>query len=720
MLDNPKARAAIAGFLIATTTLLPAQQTQTPQSQPTTAPLPEAPVSQPVKPFDINVYSKPRPQLPNVLATYTPTPVPAPSFGNTPRVESLIQGNTLYLSLPDAISLALENNLDLAIARYDLPIANLDILRAKAGQSLLGTPTGLVQGTQGGGGLGIAGASTGAGAGGTSAGAGGVGAGTAGIVESTLGAGPAVPQFDPTLQGTLSLEQATQPQANRLSGATALTQHTTTGNFTYNQGFVTGTDLQVGFQNNRTSSNSTFNTFNPTLNSTFRATLTQHLLNGFGINNNNRFIRIANNNKRISDIAFENQVDTTVSQIEDIYWDLVNAYENVRVQERSVALAQQLLSDNQRQVQIGTLAPISVVQAQSQLATSNQSLIVGRTTLQLQQYLMLSAITRDVSNPRLRNVTVVPTDQMDLATYLDQNLDADQLTEVALKQNPTLKESMVDLESRDISRKAARNALLPTLDLFAFYGASSLAGSQNVLNTCGPGNTSLFCTPPGTITPSGFGSALNNLFNGTAPDKGVGVNLNIPIRNRAARSDQMRAEIEKSQAELRLQQLKNQIITSVKNAVYAVQQDRAQVDAAKAAREYASQNLDAEKKKYQLGASTTYNVMQLQTALTQAEQSLLSAVTTYEKARVALDLITNQTLDRYGIQLTDAISGDVKKQPTVPGVAPRQDQPQSGVNAPPSNAPNLQDQQQLAPGQPSQQQPQTPPPATPQGTANPR
>ncbi len=674
MFENWKPRSVVAGLLVATTLVSAQTQPSTPPQQDASASrqLPNAPISQPVKRFDLTDYSKGKKQFPNVLSVYRPTDVPPPSFTNAPRLEQLIRDGRLYLSLSDAIALALENNLDLAIARYNLPIADTDILRAKAGQSILGVNTGLVQGTQGGNGSGVVtgtnAGSQGAGPGGTSAGTGGAGTGSSGLVQSSLGAGPAIPQFDPTLTGTLSIDNNKQLTGNPFSGAPTLQQRTTTGDFAYNQGFVTGTNFSVGFNNLRTTTNSKFSSFNPQLTSNFRATLSQHLLNGFGIDNNNRFIRIARNNKQISDLAFRQQIITTVSQVEDIYWDLVNAYENVVAQQRAVGLGEKLLSDNQRQVQIGTLAPISVVQAKSTLATSNQNLIIAQTNLQLQQYLMLNAVARNVSSTAsLSKVPVIPTDRMDMSAYTDQNLDTDKLIQTAFSSRPDINESLIDLKNRDITRKSAKNALLPTVDAFAYYGGSSLAGNQNALGTCVPGQTT-FCTPPGSIQPSGYGDALTNLFNSTAPDKGAGIQISIPIRNRANQAQQVRSELEEEQAKLRLLQLRNQVTVDVRNATYAVQQDRAQVDAARAAGDYASQNLEAEQKKYSLGASTSYNVMQLQNALTQSEQTLLTAITTYEKARIQLDLVTGQTLNRYSIDVEDATTGEVRKQPAVSGV----------------------------------------------------
>src|SRR5947209_9508821 len=556
MLHNWKPRSFVAGLLVASTTFATAQtQTTTPaQTSTQTADLPSAPVSQPVKRFDLTDYSKGKKQFPNVFAPYQATEVAPLQLNNAPRLESLIQNGKLYLSLTDAIALALENNLDLAIARYNLPIADTDILRTRGGGQTGGINTGLVQGTQGGSGSGVTtggnAASQGAGAGGTSAGTGGAGSGTGGLVLSTLGAGPSLPQLDPSITGTVQYDDSKTLSSSAFSGAPTVSQHTFTGDVAYNQGFLTGTNLGVTFNNTRLTTNSTFSSLNPQIGSNFRATVSQHLLNGFGVSNNNRFNRIALNNKQISDWAFRAQVNATVSQIEDIYWDLVNGYENVVAQSRSVALGQKLLSDNQRQVQIGTLAPIAVVQAQSQLATSQQNLIVAQTNLQLQQYLMLNAVARNVSsNKDLSTVKVIPTDRMDVSTYTDQNLDTEKLIDTAFKARPDINESLIDITNRNITRKTAKNALLPVIDAFAYYGGSGLAGNQNSLGTCVPGQTG-FCTPPGTIPPTGAGTALSDLFNGAAPDKGVGVSVSIPLRNRVNQATQIRAELETKQAEL--------------------------------------------------------------------------------------------------------------------------------------------------------------------------
>ena len=608
------------------------------------------------------------------IAPYKTRNVPAPNLSNSPRMDQLVRDGKIYLSMSDAVALALENNLDLAIARYNLPIADTDILRTKAGQGFRGVNTGLVQGTPGGqGGTGTGTGSTGAGAGGTTSGAGGAGTGTSGIVLSTAGAGPGVPLFDPAVTGTLSEEHAISPQANQVfTGVPNLQSNTGTVNLTYSQGFSPGTNLSVGFQNNRQTTNSRFNTLNPTLNSSFRATVTQHLLQGLGLGLNTRFIRIARNNREIADVAFRNQLIETISQIENIYWDLVNAYENVKAKERALGLAQKTLSDNQKQVQIGTLAPIEVVRAQSTVAANQQGLIVAQTNLQLQQLLMKNALSRNLSDPILAAAPVIPTDTMAIPAEEPVTPIQDLIND-ALSHRPDLAQSRIDLTNREINRKAAGNGVMPSIDLVAFYGGNGLGGTQNPLAACGPGSNPLFCTPPGTIPAHGFGNTFGDLFDSTAPDKGLGLQVSIPIRNRSAQADQMRSELELRQAEMRLQQLQNQVAIAVRQAQFTVQQDRAQVEAAEKALELSQQSLDAEQKKYALGASTNFNVLQTETDLATADSNLVQARSAYEKSRVELDRVTGYTLVRNGIVLDDAFNGTVTKQPIIPYVTPRTD-----------------------------------------------
>lgn len=614
-------------------------------------------------------FSDPRTHFPNPAGPYMPKHVPAPNLSNTPRIDGLMKDGKLMLSLNDAIALALENNLDLAIARYNLNIADTDVLRARSGSSTRGVATGLVQGTPGGGAGGFGTGASGAGAGGTTTGAGGAGAGASGLITSTAGVGSPVPSFDPIITGTLQLDRSASTNTNALIDISKFRQNTTTVVWGYSQGFITGTNLSVGYNNTRGTSNSPITGLSPQLNSNFRFTLSQHLLQGFGFLPNQRFIRIAKNNREISDVAFRLQVITTVSQVQNIYWDLVNAYEDVKVKERSLALAQKTLSDNQKQVEIGTLAPIEIVRAQSEASTRQQELIVSQTNLQLQQLLIKNALSRSLTGPAMVTAEVIPTDTM-LVAAQPEVVPTQDLTNDALAHRAELAESRIDLKNREISTKAARNALLPSVDLFAYYGGSGVGGLQNPSNLCSPTNQ-VFCTPPPGAPPVSYGGTLGQLFDSSNPDKGAGIQLTIPLRNRSAQADQVRSELEYRQAEMRLQQLENQVRIEVRNAQFALQQNRARVDAAKAGVELGRQSLDAEQKKYALGASTNTLVLQAQRDLAQSESNLVGANTAYEKSRVELDRVTGLTLTHLGIELADAESGQVHKMPSASGVMPR-------------------------------------------------
>ena len=634
-------------------------------------------------------YSKPSPLLPNPFARYKPRDVAPPSFTNAPKIEQLIQNGKLMLSLNDAIAIALADNLDIAVARYNLPIADTDILRTKAGGSFLGVNSGVVSNTPGGGQNGIGAGVGGAGAGGTTAGAGGAGVGAGGFVGSTSGAGPQPDSFDPVVSGTVSFERAIFPLSNSVTSGTAvLNQNTTTGNISYFQGFSPGAALTVGFNNNRTTSNSPRSSLDPNLGSSFRAQIRQHLLQGFGRGLNLRLLRTARNNKKISEEGFRQQVISTVSQIENIYWDLVNAYEAYKVNERSLALAQKTLSDNQKQVEIGTLAPLDVVRAQSSVATAEQALIASKTNLQLQQLVIKNALTRSLpNNSAVVQSEVIPTDMVQVPEQ-ETLPPVEDLVKIALENRPDYKQQRITLQNNEINIKGVNNGLLPVVDLVGFYGASSIAGLQNPLATCVPPATpaTTGCIPAGSIPPTGFGDAFTNLFKSRAPDKGVAINIQIPLSNRVAQATQVRAMLEYRQSQLSLKTVENTITIGIRNDVFTLENNRASVAAAQKARDLAAQTLDAEQKKYNLGASTYLAVLQDERDLAQAESALMSAMTNYAKARVQLARDTAQTLDRYNIKIDEAVTGDVNTHPNVPGIVPNKTALQE-TNAPAQQPP---------------------------------
>jgi len=694
----------------------PAPQTQTPpqpQSQTQTSPtaptapqpvvndttgqegLPQAPQPKLTEPLylrdtgkDYSIPKKPF-QYSNPLAPYTATNVPLPRLTNTERLNGLLRDGKIYLSLADAVTLALENNFDIAIARINLDIADTDILRTRSGQIFRGVSTGLVTGTLGGTTTTITG---GGGPGGTSTGAGGQGTGAQGLVLTTNGAGPQPYNFDPVLTGNLQYEASQNPQSTTfITGTNSLNTDTSNYNFGYQQGFVTGSLLSVTFDNTRQTTNSQRSNFSPQLQSNFRAQLTQHLLQGFGPSINGRFILEAKNNRRITDSSFRQQIIYTVSQVETIYWALVSAYEDEQAKERALAQSTQLTADNRKQLEIGTLAPLDVVNSDATVASDKQALIASQSNLEYQQLIMKQAVARNLNDPQLSTAPVIPTDRVGLDRLPEEDMSVEDLVKQAYTNNPQIEQAVLNMKNNEITIRGEKNGLLPVIDAYGFYGGSGLGGGQNPNQNCNPnfGSTAVVpCTATnGGVAAIGYGSVFQNLFNNNSPDKGVGVNITIPIRNRAAQADQARSQMEYRQTQMRLQQLYTQTRMNVINAQYALTNVRAQVQSATAARAFAAQSLDAEQKKYRLGASTTANVLQQERNLATAENNLISATAAYAIDRVSLQQLLSNTLERYGISLTDAAMGVVSQAPVIPGLtAPKAPEPPKPISSNPPPA----------------------------------
>jgi outer membrane protein len=695
--------AAIAATVLSTMTPLAEAQQQIDPGTATQG-LPSEPAPNATLPLymrpDARDFQRPRPQFPNPIAPYLSTHVDVPRITNSPRLQDLVKNGKIYLSLGDAVMLALENNFDIAIARYNLDVSDTDILRSRAGGALLGSPSGLVTGTLG---TYSTTLSSGGGPGGTSAGASGAGAGASGLVLSTNGAGPAPTISDPTLGGTVQLERSSTPQPTTfLTGTNTLTQNTNGYNFQYNQGFSPGTTFQVGFQNSRTTSNNTRSNYSPQLSTLFQAKITQHLLNGFGTGINKRFIAQAINNRRITDSAFRQQLLYTINQVENIYWALVGAYENVQSAQRALDQSTQVASDNRKQLQIGTLAPLDVLNADNQVAQDKQTLITSQSSLEYQQLIMKQAIARNLNDPGLSQAPVVPTDRVSLVEMPEESAAVEDLVKDAYQNRPEIEQFILNLKNDQITLKGVKNGLLPTVDVYGFYGSSAIGGTQSpycINENPGGKNT---CTVPQV----NYGGTFNALFNGDNPDRGVGFNIQIPIRNRIAQAAQARSLIEFRQDQLKLQQLYTIIRIQVINAQYALTNDRAAVQAATATREYNTQALDAEKKKFKYGASTTALVLQQERSLAAAENTVTSAMATYAKDRASLEQILANTLTKYNISIGDGVSGTVTQQVAIPGLEPAKN--------PDATLPSHQEQLQTPPVAPPSPMPQTSPQTAPQ------
>jgi outer membrane protein len=679
-------RAAVAAYLIlmsAQTSVAqqsqPAPASQTAASPTATAPVqsdttgnptfPPAPQPKPTEPLylrdTLHDYAQPKSHLFHVLAPYSATDYPAPRLSNTPRFAGLLRDGKIYLSLSDAVALALENNLDIAITRINLDIADADLLRARAGSSLRGISTGLVENTLGGVTSTITG---GGGPGGTSSSVGGGGTGVSGLVLSTNGSGPAPEGLDPALTGVLDYEAQKSIQSSKVeTGTQLLDQNTSTFDFGYSQGFLTGTQLAVGFNNSRATSSSLNQIYSPQLQSSFRATVTQHLLQGFGPAINGRFIVQAKNDRRITDSAFRQQILYTINQVENIYWGLVSAYEDEEAKRRALEQSTKLSQDNRTQLRFGTVTPLDVINADTAMTADKRALIASRSNLEYQQLITKQAITRNLNDPQLAIAPVIPTDRISLNRTPEEDTPVEDLVRMGYANNPQIEQAILNMKNNEITIRAETNGLLPIVDAYAFYGASALGGSQNRNLNCGTSSAPLSC-PAGLYPPVGYGSTFSNLYNNSSPDWSIGVNVTIPLRNRTAQADQARSQMEFRQSQMRLEQIYTQVRIQVINGQYALTNDRAQSTAAQAERDYAAQSLAAEQTKYRLGASTTANVLQQVRNLAIAEDNLISATAAYAKDRAALEQLLSITLDRYGISLTAAASDAVGKVPVIPNL----------------------------------------------------
>jgi len=623
-------------------------------------------------------FSKPAGRLLGIpFKMYIPTSIDKASFANSVRLTDLVKDGKIYLSLSDALALALENNFDIAIARYNLDIADTDVLRTRAGGTVRGVNSGVVANTLGGSTSTLA---SGGGPGGTTGGSGGAASGSSGLVLSTSGAGPTPENLDPSVGGTVQFDRDKTQQTSLFSPASKT--NTEQYNFNFTQGFTPGTSLAINWNNSRIATNNSLTSYTPELSSTFKATVTQHLLQGAGIWVNKRFMYQALNDRRITDASFRQQILYTVNQVENIYWGLVQAYEDVQAKQRALAQSTKLASDDRKQLEIGTVAPLQVVQDDSNVNSDKQLLIAAQSSLNYQQQVIKQAVARNLNDAALSIAPVIPTDRVTVEEIPEEKQPVEELVQEAFQHRPELEQAVLQLKNNEITLKGARNALLPTLDAYGYYGASVIGGAVN--QNCNFGGIS--CVVQGNAAPTGFGGVVQDLGNSTAPDKGIGFNLTIPLRNRTAQADQVRSLIEYRQSELRLEQQYTQIRMQVVNAQYALINDRAQVQAAMAARDYNKQNVEAEYTKLHLGASTTATVMLQERGLANAEDALIAANAAYAKDRASLYQMLASTLQHYGINLNEAASGEVKTAPMVPGVKPAKDTKEP-TTVPPTVAP---------------------------------
>jgi outer membrane protein len=603
------------------------------------------------------VVTAPHGFLGGFTAPYEAPSVAPPSTANSNRLESLLRAGNLYLSLQDTIALALENNLDIAIQRYGPAIADAGVLQAQAGGFAPGVSTTVTAGPSS-----SSVASSGTTPGTNQNASSQASTATASAVGGSVlqSSGPSIPSLDPSFFGNASWGHATSPQSSAfITGTNFLVQNSQTANFGIQQGFLTGTTASLGLNNNSITSNNPRNDFNPSTSSSLALTITQHLLQGFGLAVNSRQIHIARNNREVSDLTFKLQVQTTVAAVMSLYWNLVAFNENVRVARDAVAAATRLWEDNKRQVEVGTLAPIEVTRAEAQIAAGQQQLTVAQTQVLQQETIIKTALSRTgVASPSVAEAHIIPTDQIRIPEVEPVEPIQD-LMALAISSRPELAQSRIQLQNEDLTIRGNKNALRPTLDAVVSLSNNALVGQPSSL-----------VAPAGTVHSNnpffigGYSTALSQIFGRNFPNYSVGLNLNIPIRNRSAQAQIINAELTYRQQQLGLQRLENQVRVDVQNALISLTQARAQYQSAAKQTVLQAQTLDAEQKKLELGASTIYNVIQDQQALTAAESNEVAAKAAYANAQVELERSTGQILNNNNISLDEAFRGVVSRPPS--------------------------------------------------------
>ena len=405
--------------------------------------------------------------LGQATSPYRPKQVPLPDLSNSGRLESLMRAGNIYLSLQDCIALALENNLDIEIQRYVPQLANAAVLQTLAGGGARAVSTSVTAGP-----LSAAVSSTGTPPGTT----------LTAIPQAAAGAvssGPAIPNLDPTLTGGVSWAHATTPQSSAfVTGTNSLITRQDMSGVAIQKGFLSGTLVSLGLSNSTVTSNSMRNDFNPATSGALSLNFTQHLLQGFGWGLNSRQIRIARNNLEVSDLTFKLQVITTVTAVMELYWDLVAFNESARVAEDALSASQKLLIDNQRQVEVGTLAPIEVVRAEAEIAAREQNLLVAQTQVLQQETIIKSALSRTgVASPAVADAHIIPTDRIEMPG-VEPIAPIQELTATAIASRPELAQTRIQLRNQELTMKGSKNALRPTLDVVASLANNALAGGD--------------------------------------------------------------------------------------------------------------------------------------------------------------------------------------------------------------------------------------------------
>jgi outer membrane protein len=568
---------------------------------------------------------------------------------DSPRLESLVRAGNLYLTSQDVIALALENNLDIAIQRYGPFLAREVLRRAQSGNILRPVDSPVLEGPQSVSTAGISGSGLAAAA----------GVGAIGTVITQVG--PPLPGLDPNFSAQVQFGHSTTLETDLVAvGTQSLTSDFRYYNFGYSQGFLSGTSLSASINSYRTLTNSPDYTLNPNTNGTVNLSVTQQLLQGLSPAVNNRDIRVAKNNLKVTDLQMKMQVIATISAVLDLYWDLVSFDQDVRLKQRALDVAQKLYDDNSSQVRLGTLPQIEVTRAAAEVSTRKEDLLQSQTHVAQQETVLKNALSRNgASSAWLDDVRIVPLDQIEIPKTEDLK-PVSELIAQALGQRPELQQSQINLANSKIMEAGDRNGLLPSLSAFGALTNNGLAGLQ----VCGG-------CPAGYYS-GGEGNVLLQELRRNFPNYSAGFSFSIPIRNRVAQADYVEDLLRLRQDELKIKRLENQVRVDVKNVVMGLQQARLRYESAVNTRILAEETLEAEQNRFNFGqAPDTTLVIQAQKDLVQDQTDEVQAMANYTHARNAFDVAMGQTLEMNHVSMEEAASGHVARESVLPAVLPQ-------------------------------------------------
>lgn len=607
---------------------------------------------------------------------YTSHPISQTSFEDSPRIDKLMRAGNIYLSLRDAIALSLENNLDIENARYTPRLAEANLLRAKAGALLRNVSSSIASGPNSAQ-IGVL-ASNALGSGGTSTG---VGSGTGGVLSglSVQLAGSAIPNLDPTFfaQGQF-VHNTTIETATNITGTNFLVTQYKSAIYGIQQGFLTGTNIQLGMSNQLgVAQNSPFNMFSPYSQASLSLTINQNLLQGFRPSVNSRAIHVAKNQLTISDLTFKNQVMATVANVASLYWDLVSDIESLKVKQQTLQLDTKLYNDNKRRAELGAIAPIDIVQAEAEMKSAQQDVTNAETQVLQQETILKTVITRSgLDRMEIVNARIIPTDHFEMPAQEAVQPVQDEFAE-AIANRPDVQQSTLGLEDARITTRGVKDAMLPQLTAFASMSNSGLAGQVNSLGgvevPLPNGGVALVPRGPGDVNGyflGGYGTVLGQLFGRNFPNYSAGISLTIPIRNRAAQADYVTDQLNFRQQQIQDKQLRNNIRQGVINSRVAVSQARTAYDTSVEARKLQEQTQAGTRRKYELGTATILDVVITQRDTTARELAEVQAKNSYIHAHLNLENVLGRILKDYDVSIEDAKRGVVGREPDLIPVVP--------------------------------------------------